>query len=248
MQIFLSRLLPLTMFMTMVHSLPPVLPPPPVPPSSSSTSDSSAVLSKQDLLCKNYKSHGLHGIGHIDATCFQPSRGMEGRHDEYMNNKSHVHAMLAECLEHTFSLPEDNASTILSSPSLSPTLLPVSNSATLLPPITNLCVAPISANSYFFEDAYNWCEPKPLFPFAFASTTPQHLALLSMSHIYNALLDSRCTNHIICDCMLFHIYVDWEISVGMANCGSLAALGTGNVKFVFSFGDKHIMFTPAIST
>ena len=85
--------------------VPPVLPtPPPIPPSSSPTSASSSVLLKKDLLCKNCKSHGLRGVGHIDTTCFQPGGGMEGCRDEYMHNKGHVHAMLAECLEHTFSL------------------------------------------------------------------------------------------------------------------------------------------------
>ena len=226
-----------------LSSAPSVLPPPPPVPPSDSTSASSTILLKKDLLCKNCKSRGFRGIGHIDATCFQPGGGMEGRRDEYMHNKGHVHAMLAECLEHAFSLPENDVSAVPSSPPISPTLLPISDSDILLPPIANLCVAPTSVNSDFFEDAYNWCELKPPFPFAFASTISQHLALLSMSNIYNTLLDSGCTNHIIRDRSLFHTYVDREISVGTANCGSLVALGTGDVKFAFSFGDKRVTFT-----
>ena len=38
-----------------------------------------------------------HGyIGHIDWTCFQQGGGMEGHCEEYMSNKSHIHAMFTE--------------------------------------------------------------------------------------------------------------------------------------------------------
>ena len=75
------------------------------------------------------------------------------------------------------TLPEDYVFAIPSSPPISPTLLPISDSDILLPPIANLCVAPSSVNSDFFEDAYNWCDLKPSFPFAFASTISQHLVV-----------------------------------------------------------------------
>ena len=58
---------------------PPVPPPPPVLPPTSSTSESSSVLSKKDLLCRNCKLRGLRGIGHIDATCFQPGGGTSAK-------------------------------------------------------------------------------------------------------------------------------------------------------------------------
>ena len=35
----------------------------------------------------------------------------------------------------------------------------------------------------------------------------------------------------------------WPVSVGTANCGSLAALGTGDVDFHFPFGSKVVTFT-----
>ena len=52
--------------------------------------------------------------------------------DEYMHNKSHVHAMLAESLEHTFSFSEHDVSIIPSLSPSSPTLLPLSDSDMLL--------------------------------------------------------------------------------------------------------------------
>ena len=221
----------------------PPLPPPLLPPSLSSSSDPSSGLPKKDLFCKNCKSCGLRGVRHIDTTCFQPGGDMEGCCDEYKLNKGHVHAMLAECLEHAFSLAEDDAVIVPSLPSPSPTLLPASDSDTSLPSIANLCVNPFLVNSDFLEDTYIPCDLKPISPFAFTSTSPQHIALLSLGDTFNALLDSGCTNHIVCDRSLFHSYVPQEISVGTTNCGSLAALRTGDVKFRYSTGEKQVLFT-----
>ena len=124
-----------------------------------------------------------------------------------------------------------NVSIIPSLSPSSPTLLPLSDSDTLLPPIANFCVTPFSVNSDFVEDAYSWCDLKPFSHYAFTLPSPQHIALLSLSQVYNVLLDSGCTNHIIWNHSLFHTYVSQEVSIGMANCGSLDAIGTGNVKF-----------------
>ena len=74
------------------------------------------------------------GLAIFDGTCFQPWGGMEGRHEEYMFNKARIHAMFAECLENTFSIPEQDFP-FDSSSSSSPTLLPASNSDLLLPPL-----------------------------------------------------------------------------------------------------------------
>ena len=224
-------------------AVPPVPPPPPIPPSSSFTSESSAVQSKRDLLCRNCKSRGLRGIGHVDATCFQPGGGMEGRRDEYMNNKSHVHAMFAECLEHAFSLPEDDVPTIPSSPPLSPPLLPDSHSDILLPPIANLCVTSFPANSDLCDDLYFSCDYKFPFSLAYPAVDFKSAAMLSMVSVYNALLDSGCTHHIVRDRALFRDYTARAISVGTANCGSLAALGCGDVEFRYPFGDRLVLFT-----
>src|SRR5271168_1927904 len=64
-----------------------------------------------------------------------------------------------------------------------------------------------------------------------------------MVSIYNALLDSGCTHHIVRDRSLFRSYLARPISVGTANCGSLAALGTGDVEFRYPFGDRQVTFT-----
>ena len=184
----------------------PPIPPPPVPPSSSVVPDSSPVLPKKDMVCKNCKSRGLRGVSHIDATCFQPGGGMEGRRDEYMHNKSHVHAMLAESLEHAFTFSKHDVS-ILPSTSPSPTLLPTSDDSDLvLPPIANLCVTPFAINSDFREDAYSSCDVKSPPHIAFISTSLQYIALLSLNNLYNALLDSGCMHHIVRDRSLFHNY------------------------------------------
>ena len=78
---------------------------------------------------------------------------------------------------------------------------------------------------------------------AYTSTPFQPAALLSMAGSYNALLDSGCTHHIIRDRSLFNDFSPRTISVGTANCGSLDALGTGDVKFEFPFGNRLIIFT-----
>ena len=78
------------------------------------------------------------------------------------------------------------------------------------------------------------------------STVPHSTvtALLStMINSFNALLDSGCTHHIVRDRALFHDYVEKSFSVGMANCGSLDALGHGDVEFRYPFGDRHVIFT-----
>ena len=224
-------------------AVPPV-PPPPVPPSSSVVPDPSSVLPKKDLLCKNCKLRGLHGVGHIDATCFQPGGGMEGHRDEYMHNKSHVHAMLVESLEHAFSFSEHDVLILPSSSPSSPTLLSTSDDSDLvLPPIANLCVTPFAINSDFHEDTYSLCDVKSPPHNAFTSTSLQYIALLLLNNLYNALLDSGCMHHIVRDRSLFHNYSSRHISVGTANCCSLQALGTGGVEFKYPFGNRHVVFT-----
>ena len=71
--------------------------------SSSTTSDSPSHVSKKEQTCGNCQLRGLRAVGHADGTSFQSGGGMEGRREGYMNNKGRVHAMLAGCLENTFS-------------------------------------------------------------------------------------------------------------------------------------------------
>ena len=168
---------------------------------------------------------------------------MEGRRDEYMANKGRVHAMFAECLENAFSvsdqpLPSDD---VIISPT--PDIPPFPDSDFYPPPIANLCVTPFSLNSDFRGDLYIPSDPKFPSYVAFASTVPQSTALLSMVNSFNALLDSGCTHHIVRDRTLFCNYAARSISVGTANCGSLDALGTGDVEFRYPFGTRFVTFT-----
>ena len=219
-------------------------PVPPVPTPSALPSDPASRTSQKGLSCGNCKSRGLRGTGHTDGTCFQPGGGMEGRREEYMANKVRVHAMFAEYLENTFTVPDEaQPPDIISSTPASPIIPPLSDSDYFLPPIANLCVTSFSTNSDDRGDLYIRCDPKFPFHVAFTSTILQPTALLSMAGSYNALLDSGCTHHIIRDRFLFRDYSPKSISVGTANCGSLDALGSGDVEFRYPFGDRSIVFT-----
>ena len=225
---------------------PPPVPIPPAPTLSSAPPpavDSSRV-SKKDLSCGNCKSRGLRSTGHTDGTCFQPGGGMEGRREEYMANRGRVHAMFVECLDNALSasdqaLPLDD---VVLAPA-SPDVPVLSDSDFYSPPIANLCVTPFPINSDLRGDVYIPCDPKFPSYVAFTSTILQSTALLSMVDSFNALLDSGCTHHIIRDRSLFLNYAERFISVGTANCGSLDALGTGDVEFRYPFGDRFVTFT-----
>jgi hypothetical protein len=217
---------------------------PSVPVSSLSTSDVPSRVPTEDVFCGNCRSRGLRGTGHTDATCFQPGGGMEGRRKEYMANKGRVHAMFADCLENAFSVPDEALPPDLpSSVPVSPVIPPLSDSDYFLPPIANLCVSTSPAN---FDNRFNLyipCDLKFPSPVAFTSTGLPPLALLSLAGSYNALLDSGCTHHIIRDRSLFRNYSSKSVSIGTANCGSLDALGSGDVEFRYPFGNGSIIFT-----
>jgi hypothetical protein len=98
-------------------------------------------------------------------------------------------------------------------------------------------------NPDLFEDLYIRCDHEFLPRLAFASVDFSSAALVSLVSLYYAILDSGCTHHIIRDRALFRNYTARSISVGTANCGSLEALGTGDVAFCCPFGDRHVTFT-----
>jgi hypothetical protein len=80
--------------------------------------------------------------------------------------------------------------------------------------------------------------------FAFSGSTDfTASAFVSVLSLFNALLDSGCTHHIVRDRSLFSNYISKFISIGTENCGTLAALGTGDVDFKSSFGDRSVIFT-----
>jgi hypothetical protein len=204
--------------------------------------DSSSRPPRQVLTCSNCKSRGLRSIGHVDGTCFQPGGGMEGRRDEYLNNKGRMHAMFAECLESAFLMDSDTPFDSSSRPP-SPQTPPIIDNDLFLPPIANLCVSSFPANSDIRDDLYYRCDPELIIPFAYTSADFQNTAFLSMIDQFNALLDSGCTHHIVRDRALFQNYTSKAVSIGTANCGSLNALGSGDVEFRYPFGERHVIFT-----
>ena len=214
-----------------------------LPSSSLAPLDSSATLKKEQT-CSNCKSRGLRFVGHTDATCFHPGGGMEGHREEYFSNKSRIHAMFAECLENAFLLSEPPLPPDPYPPSSdSPTISPALDNELLLPPTANLSVASFVPNTDFREELYDRRVLK-LFPhMAMAGVDFNSTAMLSLLTTYNALLDSGCTHHIVRDHTLFRHYSAKPVSVGTANCGSLEALGTGDVEFRHPFGEWHVIFT-----
>ena len=170
---------------------------------------------------------------------------MEGRREEYLANKGKVHAMFVEFLENAFLVSESDSvdTPHISSPPASPQISPTLDSDTTLPPVTHLCVTSSSLNSDLYGDLYSLCELEFPPQLALASIDSPSLALVTFAGIYNSLLDSGCTHHIIRDRTLFHSYTAKSISVGTANCGSLDAQGTGDVVFRHPFGTRFITFT-----
>ena len=223
---------------------------PSVPAKSASISSSSAVAvdsstrtNRSSMYCNNCKS-----IGHIDLTCFKEGGGMAGRHEEYFNNKSRIHAMFAECLEDAFlNLPapisESSDPHLPLDPHSSSVSPPPSLDDQIIVPTAAMCISGIATNPDLILDLYIPCDSK--FPRFALTGSPdfQSSALISLVSLFNTLLDSGCTHHIIRDRSLFSDYVAKEISVGTANCGSLRALGTGDVSFRSSYGDRHILIT-----
>ena len=222
------------------------------PPASTSTPTSNmpetaSRSSKMIPTCTNCKARGLRFTGHNDSTCFQPGGGMEGRRDEYLSNKGRVHAMFVEYLENALDLSESSSQQVPDSrtPPLSPTLPIALDDEVIIPPIANLCVPTYAPNTDLTFDLYTRRDYPSManLHLAYPTVDFTNSALVSLVSLFNALLDSGCTHHIIRDRDLFYNYIDKEISVGTANCGSLEALGTGDVDFRCLYGDRNIVFT-----
>ena len=70
------------------------------------------------------------------------------------------------------------------------------------------------------------------------------ISFVSISHLYNMILDSGCTNHIIKDHSLFWTYnTSLAVPVKTANCGVLETFAKGNVKFQIQCCSQPIVFT-----
>ena len=66
----------------------------------------------------------------------------------------------------------------------------------------------------------------------------------SISTLFNSILDSGCTHHIIWDRSLFWTYhVSQAIPVKTANCGTLKTLAKGDVKMRLQCGSQSIVLT-----
>ena len=69
------------------------------------------------------------------------------------------------------------------------------------------------------------------------------VCLSTLLSLYNTILDSGCTNHIIQDCSLFWTYhTSMSVPVKTANCRILETLAKGDVKFCIQCGSQSIVF------
>jgi hypothetical protein len=86
-------------------------------------------------------------------------------------------------------------------------------------------------------------DPRLSFPVSHPAFTAQYISPQSTANSFNALLDSGCTRHVVRNRALFRDYAENSFSVHTATCGSLEALGSGDVEFRYPFGDKNVIFT-----
>ena len=108
------------------------------------------------------------------------------------------------------------------------------------------CTAAACVNNDIHLD---WCDMGVPESFAFSTLSnllpsKSPISCASITNSYITILDSGCTNHIICDQALFWLYrEDQAVPVKMANCGILTTLARGDVKFCVPFGQKQIVLT-----
>lgn len=168
-------------------------------PPASTAPDSTTRPTKQ--MCSNCKAHGLRFTGHTDSTCFQQGGGMEGRWEEYLNNKGRVHAMFVEYLEDALNSQEPISQDTQFSPPSSPATpsLPLLDGDVVMPPVANLCVPTFAPNTDMCFDLYTQCDfsLKKDSHLTFPAVDFNNSALVSLVSLFNALLDSGCTHHII---------------------------------------------------
>jgi hypothetical protein len=165
---------------------------------------------------------------------------------EYLANREQVHAFFLEMLDDAadnFDIGVD------SSPStdlpIDPGHLPPTLDDQLVQPIAAMSLNLDAANTNLRHDLYSKSlQVLKSSCFAFSGSTDfTTSAFISVLSLFNALLDSGCTHHIIQDRSLFSNYTSKSIPIKTANCGTLAALGTGDVDFRSSFRDQSVIFT-----
>ena len=209
-------------------------------PSSASapaSTDTHSQPSRASSFCTNCKAPG-----HLVATCFKKGGGMEGRRAEYMANREQVRAFFAEMLDDAADNFEVDFPS-LPDPPVDPGHLPPMLDDQLVQPMAAMSLNLDAPNTSVHFDLYHKRDIE-ISHFAFSGSTDfTTSALVSVLSLYNALLDSGCTHHIVRDRSLFSNYTSKSISIGTANCGTLAALGTGDVDFKSLFGSQSVIFT-----
>ena len=211
------------------------------PPSASApvSADAHNHSSRASLYCTNCKL-----TGHLVPTCFKKGGGMEGRRAEYLANREQVRAFFSEMLDDAAD-NFDTGADFSSSPDLSieSTHLPPMLDDQLVQPMAAMLFNLDAPNSSVRLDLYSKSSFE-ISGFAFSGSTDfTTSAFVSVLSLFNALLDSGCTHHIVRDRSLFYNYTPKSISIGTANCGTLDALGTGDVDFRSLFGTKSVIFT-----
>ncbi len=195
----------------------------PLVPATSSASSASAVPAAPSarLTCSNCKR-----TGHAASDCFQPGGAMEGRRDEVITRRA-LRPQVNIAVE---DLPEvAGAPDIEAEQELDDDLGVVQESLaglvinTDLPDLGNMAcmVAPKIL-------------PEDIDPVVFATISTR----------YNSVLDSGCTNHIICDkCFFWSLSTTDVVPMKTANCGTLETLARGDVKFRIVVGSKSFIWT-----
>lgn len=183
---------------------------------------------------------------HPTFDCYQKGGVMHGRRDEVIakrafRTKAQAHVAVPDDdpgdttvgpsdnlqIEEAVTVPDDNC---LESAFVSVASTHVNNdiffSSYVLASITSKDLASIASNDDLF------------FP------TVHPMVFMSYAHLYNSIIDSGCTNHIIRDRRFFWTYsTSGVVPIQTANCGNLVAQARGDVKFCVTIGDKSIIWT-----
>jgi hypothetical protein len=199
------------------------------------------------ITTKNQDPCGNCGGAHPTPDCYQKGGAMEGRRDEVLSRRAfrtkvQAHIAVPDGDPPDTSPDESHADTIQ-----------IEDTIPLDDPVDTAFVSVASAHvnndifllSYVFaavsEDPViaSIASEDSLF-----SPTVQPVVFMSCSHLFNSLLDSGCTDHLICDRRYFWTYSTTEsVSIKTANCGSMTALGRGDVKFRVHIGDQPVVWT-----
>ena len=176
--------------------------------------------------------------GHTLETCFKPGGGQHGGLTD--RNKTSARVYLADVdvdtnLDGGATAPDQPPPSL---PDVVDEELPTSFAAlgnTSFVPSTS--TLPMNNNVYF--DLYQ----PGVISAAFSSLADLSPACFSsISTLFNSILDSGCTHHIIRDRSLFWTYhVSQAIPVKTANCGTLETLAKGDVKMRLQCGSQSIV-------